>query len=109
MSDSNNPWGGPAVQTVAVDTGVDAGLRRFMLGVYNKLCLGLILAGALAWVVGNVPQVTQMLFQVKASGRLRGYTGIGAIVAFAPLVMLLFVQLLHAPPQRRWRRAFSTG
>ncbi len=96
MSDSNNPWGGPAVQTVAVDTGVDAGLRRFMLGVYNKLCLGLILAGALAWVVGNVPEVTQMFFQVQG-GRV-GVTPLGMVVQWAPLVMLLIATFTMRSP-----------
>ena len=29
---------------------VDAGLRAFMLGVYNKLALGLVLSAAVAWL-----------------------------------------------------------
>ena len=42
------------------ESAVDAGLRAFMLGVYTKLALGLGLAGAVAWVVGNVPQVSRV-------------------------------------------------
>ena len=42
------------------DMATDAGLRGFMLGVYNKLALGLAVAGGLAWTVGNVPVVQQL-------------------------------------------------
>lgn len=46
MSDFNNRYPGaiPAPETMAVDQG----LRSFMLGVYNKLFIGLLVATALA-------------------------------------------------------------
>jgi len=45
----------------AADTSVNAGLRTFMLGVYQKLALGLALAGGLAFIVGsNMFQLTQV-------------------------------------------------
>jgi len=37
----------------AMDMGTDIGLRSFMLGVYNKLALGIALAGAIAYFAGN--------------------------------------------------------
>lgn len=40
------------------DMSVDAGLRSFMLGVYNKMALGLVLSAILAYVVGTVAPVT---------------------------------------------------
>lgn len=45
----------------SLDTSVDAGLRSFMLGVYNKMALGLLVSGALAFVIGSgfVPALTQ--------------------------------------------------
>jgi FtsH-binding integral membrane protein len=46
----------------ALDTSVDAGLRAFMLGVYNKMALGLLLSAALAYVVGSVAPVTALVF-----------------------------------------------
>ena len=58
-----------------------------MLGVYNKLALGLVVAGALAYVTGNVPAVQQLLFAQTADGRI-GLTMLGMIVQFSPLVML---------------------
>jgi FtsH-binding integral membrane protein len=44
------------------DMSKDAGLRKFMLGVYNKLFLGILLAGGLAWAAGTIDPVTQLVF-----------------------------------------------
>jgi uncharacterized protein len=67
------------------DMSVDAGLRSFMLGVYNKLAIGVAISGALAWITGTFPPVRDMLF--TPSG---GSTMLGMVVAFAPLGVLLF-------------------
>ena len=67
MSDFRNGYSIPA----SADMSVDAGLRSFMLGVYNKLALGLVVAGALAYVTGNVPAVQQLLFAAGPAGRVR--------------------------------------
>jgi len=69
------------------DMSVDAGLRSFMLGVYNKVALGLVLSAALAYVTGTYPPVRDLMFNV-AGGRV-GFTPLGMIVAFAPLALLL--------------------
>src|SRR5665213_3204044 len=53
----------------APDMAVDAGLRAFMLGVYNKVALGLGLSAALAWVTGNYPPVRDLLFRSDTFGR----------------------------------------
>ena len=84
MSDFRN---GYTTAPATADMSVDAGLRSFMLGVYNKLALGLVLAGALAYVTGNVAAVQQLLFAVGPDGRI-GLTMLGMIVQFSPLVML---------------------
>ncbi len=85
MSDFRNGYSRPAPATA--DMAVDAGLRSFMLGVYNKLALGLVVAGALAYVTGNVPAVQQLLFSQTADGRI-GMTMLGMVVQFLPLVLL---------------------
>ena len=85
MSDFNNGYARPLPQTA--DMSVDAGLRSFMLGVYNKLALGLVVAGALAYVTGNVEPVKQLLYIQGNDGRI-GLTVLGMIVQFSPLVML---------------------
>ena len=68
---------------------VDAGLRAYMLRVYNYMLLGLALTGLTAWFTASTPAFQQLFFQVSA----RGYSLsiLGWIVLFAPLglVMLL--------------------
>ncbi|WP_447911102.1 Bax inhibitor-1/YccA family protein [Brevundimonas bullata] len=85
MSDFNNGYARPLPQSA--DMSVDAGLRAFMLGVYNKLALGLVVAGALAYTTGNVPAVQQLLYTQAADGRI-GLTLLGMVIQFSPLVML---------------------
>jgi len=67
-----------------MDMAVDAGLRAFMLGIYQKMGLGLVLSGVLAMITSQYPPVRDMLF--TANG---GYTMMGMIVAFSPMVILL--------------------
>ncbi|MDP3404038.1 MAG: Bax inhibitor-1/YccA family protein [Brevundimonas sp.] len=85
MSDFRNGFSTPA--PAQADMAVDAGLRSFMLGVYNKLALGLAVAGALAYATGNVPAVQQLLFAVGPDGRV-GMTMLGMVVQFLPIVLL---------------------
>jgi FtsH-binding integral membrane protein len=89
MSDFDRGFSRPTTVT-APDMAVDVGLRGFMLGVYNKVALGLVLSAALAWVTGTYKPVSDLLFRQDASGRLVGYTILGMVVAFAPLAILLF-------------------
>lgn len=41
------------MNTLAADSSVDAGLRAFMLGIYNRMCVALLVTGATAWVVSK--------------------------------------------------------
>ena len=50
-----------AIPADRADMAVDAGLRSFMLGVYNKMALGLLLSGGLAYAVGMTPALSQTL------------------------------------------------
>jgi FtsH-binding integral membrane protein len=88
MSDFNRGVLRPGM-AAAPDMAMDAGLRAFMLGVYNKVALGLVLSAALAWVTGMYPPTRAFLFQVDGAGHV-GYTLLGMVVAFAPLGILLF-------------------
>jgi FtsH-binding integral membrane protein len=86
MSDFNGNFARP-VPADRADMSVDAGLRRFMLGVYNKVALGLVISAALAFLTGTYPPVRDLLYVQTARGV--GFTLLGTIVAFAPLVLLL--------------------
>ena len=98
MSDFNRGLSGST--PIVTDMSVDAGLRSFMLGVYTKVGLGLVLSGALAYVTGTVPAVQQYLFTVDVNSGRIGYTLLGMIVAFAPLAIILFQSFARrASPQ----------
>lgn len=62
-----------------MDMSVDQGLRSFMLGVYNKMGLGLVWSGILAATTSMVEPVRNVMFG----------TSLGMVVAFAPMVLLL--------------------
>ena len=98
MSDFRN--GFTNVAPAAADMSVDAGLRSFMLGVYNKLALGLLVAGGLAYVTGNVPAVQQLFFAATADGRV-GLTMLGMVVQFLPLVLLFGSMFFMKNPTAR--------
>lgn len=88
MSDFNRG----AARTIPVDRAdmsVDAGLRSFMLGVYNKVALGLLVSAGLAFLTGSFPPVRDLMFSTSPTGRV-GYTLLGMIVAFSPLAVMLF-------------------
>ncbi|HVI31902.1 Bax inhibitor-1/YccA family protein [Phenylobacterium sp.] len=87
MSDFNRGYA-RTIPADRADMSVDAGLRSFMLGVYNKMALGLVLSAALAWITSSFPPVRDAMFTV-ANGRV-GYSILGMVVAFAPLAVLLF-------------------
>lgn len=89
MSDFNRAHA-RSIPADRADMSVDAGLRAFMLGVYNKVALGLVLSAALAFVTGQFPPVRDLMYSVTPDGRLAGMTLLGMIVAFAPLALMLF-------------------
>lgn len=94
MSDFQNRTTIPAGRA---DMAVDAGLRSFMLGVYNKLALGLAVAGGLAWTVGNVPAVQQLFYGTGPAGEFV-MTPLGWIAQFAPLVLIFGSMFLMKRP-----------
>ncbi|PHY13980.1 hypothetical protein CSW58_02280 [Caulobacter sp. B11] len=87
MNDLNRDYA-RSIPADRADMSVDAGLRSFMLGVYNKVALGLLLSAGLAWLTSSFPPVRDMLFTV-VNGRV-GYSVLGMVIAFAPLGILLF-------------------
>jgi uncharacterized protein len=84
MSDHNQFQSRAIPITGAMDMSVDTGLRSFMLGVYNKMGLGLVLSGVLAFATYSVEPIRNMLF--TANG---GYTLAGMALSFAPLAVML--------------------
>lgn len=87
---SMNDFGNYTTSTgVQADTAVDPGLKKFMLGVYQKMALGLLVSAALAWVTSSFAPVSDLLFVKTPTGALAGFTVLGMVISFAPLVILL--------------------
>lgn len=63
----------------SADMAVDTGLRSFMLGVYNKMGLGLLLSAGLAYAAATYPPLTQLVFG----------TPLYFVVMFGPVAILL--------------------
>jgi FtsH-binding integral membrane protein len=98
-----------SVPAGAADMAVDAGLRAFMLGVYNKVALGLLLSAGLAFLTSTVPAVRDLLFVVTPDGRLAGMTILGMVVGFGPLVLLLVSGFAIRNPTARSSGAIYWG
>ena len=99
MSDFNRGY----ARTIPVDRAdmsVDAGLRSFMLGVYNKMALGLLLSAVLAWLTADYAPVQQLLYVVTPEGRLTGFTTLGTVIRFLPIVVLLGAMFIRNPSPR---------
>jgi uncharacterized protein len=79
MNDFNRTFGG--IDARSADTSVNVGLRTFMLGVYQKLALGIALAGGLAFVAGSnaIPAFTDLVL----------FSPLRLVIQFAPIVLIL--------------------
>jgi uncharacterized protein len=99
MSDHNQFQARAIPANGAMDMSVDTGLRSFMLGVYNKMGLGLLLSAALAYLTSQVPAVRDMLYVNTESGRT-GLTMLGMILQFSPIVVLFGSMFMMRNPSK---------
>ena len=67
---------------------IDAGLREYMLRVYNYMASGLALTGLIAYFSANTPAIINMLYATGPEGYLQP-TGLAYIVMFSPLAFVL--------------------
>lgn len=107
MNDFNRGYA-RSIPADRADMSVDAGLRSFMLGVYNKVALGLVLSGALAFATSSIPAVRDLFFVVQG-GVLVGLTPLYMVVAFAPIVLLLVAGFALRNPTPRTAGALYWG
>ena len=69
-------------------TGIDVGLREYMLRIYNYMASGLALTGIIAYVAANTPAILNMLYAAGPNGVLQP-TGLAWIVMLSPLAFIL--------------------
>lgn len=70
---------------------VDAGLRSYMLRVYNWMASGLLLTGIVALFVANTPAVLELFYQriVTPQGVFAGPTLLGWAAILSPLAFVM--------------------
>jgi FtsH-binding integral membrane protein len=81
-------WG----RTAGVDAAaIDAGLRAYMLRVYNWMASGLLLTAIVAYAVASIPAVSELFFTVVRTprGLATAPTILGYVAMFAPLAFIL--------------------
>lgn len=83
--------GQPFAAARAETAAIDAGLRSYFLNIYNYMASGLLLTGIVAYLGAQSQTVTALFYKVNEAGQLAGMTGLGWLVAFAPLAFVLFL------------------
>ena len=68
---------------------VDAGLRAYMLRIYNYMASGLAVTGIVALVASQSPGFINAVYNLDAAGRVTGMSGLGWVLAFAPLAFIM--------------------
>jgi FtsH-binding integral membrane protein len=68
----------------------DAGLRSYMLRIYNFMASGLALTGIVALFTANSDAMQALLYAQNAQGQV-GPSGLGWLVMFAPLGLVLWM------------------
>jgi FtsH-binding integral membrane protein len=69
---------------------IDQGLRKYMIGVYNYMGGGLIVTAVFAYLFSSTPALMASLYEIGSNGGIRP-TGLGWLVTFAPLGMMLYM------------------
>ena len=72
----------------AQSAAIDAGLRAYMLRVYNYMAAGVALTGVVAWLTFNAAVVT------NSAGQITGLTSFGQSIFSGPLTIVLFLATL---------------
>lgn len=71
-----------------MDMSVNEGLRSFMLGVYNKLALGIAVSGIVAYIAGSVAPISAAVYTAPMV----------YIVMFAPVALILSSMFMMRNP-----------
>lgn len=68
---------------------MDAGLRAYMLRIYNYMASGLALTGIVALLASQSDAFISMLYNFSPEGYVTGISGFGILIAFSPLIAVL--------------------
>jgi FtsH-binding integral membrane protein len=102
-SDPRSTAGAAASLAGTRDTAVDAGLRSYMLSVYNYMASGVMLTGIVAMLFANSPYMSVLFNQVGKP------TGLGWIVMLAPLGLVMVLSFGIAKMQESTAKGLFWG
>ena len=71
----------------------DAGLRAYMLKIYNYMASALLLTGVMAYATLNFEPLMRLMYNVTPQGMITGTSGLGMVITFAPLGIVLFISM----------------
>ncbi len=80
----------PAVTGESQSTSIDAGLRSYMLKVYNYMASGVLLTAIIAYFAGTSEAFLSMMLKMEG-GVATGVAPLGYVIMFAPLAMVFFM------------------
>ena len=88
MANQVDPRLAGARPTVDTAASYDAGLRSYMLSIYNYMASGVLLTGIVALLVANNPAILSLFYAENAVGRV-GPTILGWVAMLSPLAIIL--------------------
>ncbi len=88
---------------------VDAGLRAYMLRVYNYMASGLFLTGLVALFGAQSETLMNTFYTITPEGALAGMKPLGWLIAFSPLVAILGLNFGIERMQASTAQAFFWG
>jgi FtsH-binding integral membrane protein len=88
MSDFDRNYAARTSYGAGQAAAIDAGLRAYMIRIYNYMASGVALTGVVAYLTFNAAVVTD------AAGRITGLTSFGKAIFGGPLTIVLFVATL---------------
>lgn len=83
----NDPFS--TVQAQRSTVVVDAGLRSYMLKIYNYMASALALTGIVAMFTANSDAMLRLFYAMNEAGQVTGMSGLGWLVALAPLGLVM--------------------
>jgi FtsH-binding integral membrane protein len=88
MSDYDRNYAARTSYGAGQAAAIDAGLRAYMIRIYNYMASGVALTGVVAYLTFNAAVVTD------AAGRVTGLTSFGQAIFSGPLTIVLFLGTL---------------
>lgn len=96
--------------TRTVGVSVDAGLRKYLLQVYNLMTSALVLTGLVAYLAGSSEAFYNLMLTTNMNGQA-GMSGLAYVVMFAPLGVVFYlsarIHALSASKAQTWFWAYS--